>query len=760
MDPLLHIGLLLIISILFLWTVFKIRHEGFSDIVNPAVRSAMGESNAEYIRQSAAKFNPLMNLMNTLRNPLLPQNYSEDDAKAKQETVRQALRAPMASPNNPSFDVDSSNVDDILIDRNSKGSARQSIIDAEKIKTIDCSAFDNSDFAQTAGICHEGGYDSGGNPMIGGLYLSEDDKESAQITAKRMNSKEVNYKPTVGKCASYRFSTSKEQCQTIQNEMNCVKQQSFNTKGCGVCLQDDTFHYIEPDAIYNPPSFQVVGTGSLTVTSPSSTDPIKITLSSTPQEVELSSLKEGDIVQFNVTPETASLSGYLIGQTNGGDYRIDILRLVQNDLVTNARPRLSGQVEINGENYSVMRPGRGKTSMNISVLNTFSFLDPSEYAAQKCGSSPYIKKESNLTFLNSSPCYKKGQAPGSYSLECLQQTFQSAGCSVEGKAYPATSALATALMTSDNGVLLNIGAIAQKIYTYSLLAYTGKDSNGNTLSIPDWNMYNEFCTGKTITSPCDISIQNGGPISTDCLSYLWQNAGANVKNGIGSTYTNTPMASSLNDNNKDRFCTTKGTMSPIDSAGKQNQTAIDSARALGNVNAIQSFYDKIHRTANNNMLSDDMRKEAVQQCYGVRFMPKPVIKKQVPIVTLWASCNKGQGWQKNLEGPGTYIKDKDFPSDASYAVVSPTLTALLFAPGGVEVITGPGEFNFCNKGGFNDLVQKIVVTKAAPVPYSNSTTYKEGDIVFFNSNYYKMVEGAGQPGYAPNRVGDRLWSKL
>ena len=97
MDPLLHIGLLLIISILFLWAVFKVRHEGFGDIVNPAVKSAMGESNADYIRQSAAKFNPLMNLMNTQRNPLLPQNYSEDDAKAAEETVRQAQPATVST---------------------------------------------------------------------------------------------------------------------------------------------------------------------------------------------------------------------------------------------------------------------------------------------------------------------------------------------------------------------------------------------------------------------------------------------------------------------------------------------------------------------------------------------------------------------------------------------------------------------------------------------------------------------------------------
>jgi len=672
MDPLIHIGALLIFSIIFLYLVYKIRHEGFDDIVSSAVKNTFGETNANYIRQSAEKYNPLMNLINTQNNPLVPPDYSEDDAKNAQESVRQALRAPMASPNDPSFNITTNNVNDILIDRNSKGSARQSIVNAQKIKTIDCSAFDNADFAQTSGICHEGGLDSGGNPIMGGLYISEDDKENAEIIANRMNSKEVNYSPTVGKCNPYRFSTSKEQCLAIKNEMNCIKKQSFDGTGCGMCLQDDTFHYIEPTAIYTPPSFQVVGTGNLTVSSSSLSAPVYITLSNTPQEIEMATLEEGDTVQFSVTPDTASISGYLIGQTNGGDYRIDILRLVQNDLVTNTRPRLAGEVQINGENYTVMRPGKGKTSMNLSVLNTFSFLDPSEYAAQKCGSSPYVKNAANLAFLNSSPCYKKGQAPGSYSLECLQQTFQSAGCTTDGTAYPGNSAKASALMLDQNGKYLSIGDIAKKIYNNSILAYTGKDANGNTLSISDLNNYSQFCTGTTITSPCDISIQNGGPISTDCLSFLWQNAGASIKGGVGTTYTNIDSTASLNDKSQNRYCTTNGTMAPVDSSGNLNQRAIDYARNLGKISAIKSFYDSIHKNANNNILNDDARKEAVQQCYGITFIPKPVI----------------------------------------------------------------------------------------PVPYSNETTYKVGEIVIFNGSNYKMVEGAGQPGYAPNRIGDRLWSKL
>jgi hypothetical protein len=41
--------------------------------------------------------------------------------------------------------------------------------------------------------------------------------------------------------------------------------------------------------------------------------------------------------------------------------------------------------------------------------------------------------------------------------------------------------------------------------------------------------------------------------------------------------------------------------------------------------------------------------------------------------------------------------------------------------------------------------------------YDNNKLYKVGDIVGYKGSTYKMVEAAGFPGYAPDRVGDRLW---
>ena len=53
-----------------------------------------------------------------------------------------------------------------------------------------------------------------------------------------------------------------------------------------------------------------------------------------------------------------------------------------------------------------------------------------------------------------------------------------------------------------------------------------------------------------------------------------------------------------------------------------------------------------------------------------------------------------------------------------------------------------------------------VVTAPSSPAYSGSKVYRVGDMVSFSGSTYKMVEGAGAPGYAPDRPGDRLWQKV
>ena len=593
-------------------------HESFQDssLVKPGVRQALGPEHKKYVEDAARRYNPIMNLINPQNNPVLPPNFTPGNLHTAESDIRDTLKAALATPSNPSFNVTASKAADILLNTGQGTNTQADIKRCEAVNTINCDAFDDPKFADSCGVCHENGRNSGGNPVVGGLFILPDAKTDAEINAKRMNSRLPNYVPSVGSCSTGRFSTSKAQCLRIKAQMECDAKQAFDGAGCSQCAQDSLFYYVDPEADRVEPSIVVTGTGNLVVKRVGSANTVNTTtLSATPVTIPLPSFQEGDLLELTVTPATGSLAGYLIGNTVSGDFRIDLVRLVQQDTVTNKAPRLAGIQAVGSDSYNVMRPARGQSSMVLRVLNTFTFIDPRETEALRCASAPFIMQQKSAEALESGTCFKKGQAPGAYSLDCLQQTFVNAGCSEQGEAYPSTQAKADALLRASNGRALPIGEIGGDIYNKSLTAYTGTRADGTKMSITEWDAVSRFCTGRRITSPCDFDNQESGPLSTDCLNYLWTNAGAvtNLPGSPGPTYTNVPRTTSLNQQGQLRYCTNSGTMAPIAS----NTSAIATARTKGGVAAVKSFYDDIHRRANDNSLKDAQRQAAIQQCYGI-----------------------------------------------------------------------------------------------------------------------------------------------
>jgi hypothetical protein len=227
-------------------------------------------------------------------------------------------------------------------------------------------------------------------------------------------------------------------------------------------------------------------------------------------------------------------------------------------------------------------------------------------------------------------------------------------------------------MTDSTGKALSIGEIATLVYNNSILAYTGKKGDGTPLSMNDWSTYSEFCYGQKISSPCDV-LEESGIISTDCLNYLWQNAGANTKS-VGNTYNSSDKLSSLDANDNNRFCTPSGTMAPIDKSGNQNQAAISAARSKGSIANVKSFYDGIHSRANNNTLTDKDRKDFVQQCYGVNFMAVPPPAPEPYDATITYNVGDqiiyNKGVYKMVEGGGIPGLNPDRPGDKLWKKVN------------------------------------------------------------------------------------------
>ena len=284
---------------------------------------------------------------------------------------------------------------------------------------------------------------------------------------------------------------------------------------------------------------------------------------------------------------------------------------------------MAGLMVIEGDSYNVLRPGRGKPQMNLVLINPFTFIDASEQEAIDCGATPYIKNESSATFLESSPCFKKGQKPGSYSMDCLQQTFIGAGCATTGQAYPRDNSTAMKIMSDPNtGAMLKIGQIAGNVYTASTTAYTGINEDETKMKIPEWDKVSRYCTGRPITSPCDFDDKINGPLSKDCLIYLWNNQGAidDLPGNVGPTYSSPDKVSSLY-NKDNRYCTSGGSLAPVDSTGNVNQAAIDAANQYKGVDAVKYYYNSIHMAANDNTKMDGDRKQAINMCYGVDLQP-------------------------------------------------------------------------------------------------------------------------------------------
>jgi hypothetical protein len=608
----------------FLYNRYKKVREGFDDtLMNPAVSTSLGNDFSSYTKNSATRYNPISNLTNPSRNPLYPEG---SNIQEKNKLLRNLLRNVVAKPSDPSFNLSGANMGQIAINDGTGGKAIEGSKICEKITSIDCNAFDDPNFAANCGICHEGGKNSKGENIFGGLFILEDDKLNAEEAAKAMRSRRINYRPTVGQCGPNKFSVTKSQCIKIKNQLECEKQQNFGIPGCSQCFQDEKFYSIDETAGKSDPHFILIGKGTVKITKEGSNTTQTIVLAESPKKVEMQDFKEGQTVTFELIGADSEMAGYIEGNTSSGLFSVDMVRLIEKDSITNAKPRVTNIVQINSGSFNVMRPGRGQPSAVFILKNVFTFLDPSDEDAKLCSASPLITKEESATFLNSSTCFKKDQVPGRYSLDCLKETFTNAGCTINGNGYPSTQEKANILM-NDGSKNLSIGEIAAKVYKASLESYSGQRGT-QKISLQDWDTVSMFCRGIPITNPCSNPDTNN-PVSVECLDYIWKNKGATETGptSFGATYTNT-NASSLS-GKAQQFCTTAGTMAPIGDDGQENTKAIEIARSKGGISQVKAFYNNIHGTANDNTKTDSERKTAIQECYGIDLRDIPAFDTTV-----------------------------------------------------------------------------------------------------------------------------------
>ena len=573
-------------------------------------------SHNTFVEDSKIKYNQLTNTIN-LTNPAVP--VSPDTAAA----FKSALGGLSANPTSNTYNLQAKN--DYILPTNIPVTFQQA--KSCEAASTSCSAFDDPTFAANCGMSFDKkAIGSDGKPHIGGLYVSPDDRTkqmaAAQVVLDTGGAPYDPYKvyqPTIGKSKPGTFALTKDQCVVVKEKVDCASKQTFSSPNCTQCYTSQNFNRVGPETGRISSTLFLLGSGSVTITTPNPASIAQITLTQTnldsnnPVQIIIPSNAEGTVFNINVQPvaNNTYVSGFIQGQTPRGTFKLDLMSLIQADLITNSKPKINGSITVSGFRCLSFVPGTGQTTMNLSCLMPFSFLSMYDGDALTCDNGPIITQAASATFLESDPCFSKTNKPGAYKLECLQTRWIELGGTPQGTGYPINQSSANALQIGDNGKPLDIDTIINNLAPKMTAAYSGKNATGQNLSMPDWNTVSMWATGTPINTPCDGPNKDNGPLSQECLSYLYLNQG--VTSHIGATYTLSPtaMASMKGQDTANTYC------QPGTSIDPATATGLKFGQSLGGINSVKQTYDQINRLANDNTQSNNKRSAAVNQCYGI-----------------------------------------------------------------------------------------------------------------------------------------------
>ena len=573
-------------------------YEGF-DL--PADKSA----HDKFVEESHKKFNELSNTIDITR-PVVSDSKLLDSAINVLEATPSETYSFRVINNYPIPDLSSDTISKIAMCESHPS---------------DCSAFDNPIFRENCGVSFDNaGMNSSGRMVASGLFVSPADRkkqndefELVKSTGSAPYDPYKVFQPTMGTANPGTFAINKAQCQIVKEKVDCETKQSFNSPNCVQCYTSQKFSRIDPTTQRIPSSVYLYGNGKASVNATASAFKKDMTLNpTTTSALQIPSNAEGTIFTVTVTPTDTPcyISGYLQGNTPRGTFKLDITNFIKKDKGVNYR--INGTNIVNRFKSLVVIPVSGQDTLNIECIIPFSFLNVYDTDALTCDNGPIISSEMTATFLESDPCFGKKNKPGDYTLECLQARWISLGGTSKGTGYPSTKEKANDIQLF-LGNPQSLDDIIEKLSVKIKQALSGLNSNGTPLSINEWNTVSMWATGIPINTPCDGPYSESGPLSKDCLSYLYFNKGASSH--IKSTYEN-PYSSMKNQGTT--YCYPQTSIDPNTPEG------LKFGQSLGGVEAVRKKYNEINLLANNNIEPNDKRRNAMKQCYGVDIrMPEP-----------------------------------------------------------------------------------------------------------------------------------------
>jgi hypothetical protein len=646
------------------------------------------------VENSQSIYNPLSQMLNPFMNGLVNVNPTTAEQRNVRENARQALQGLEGD-----YSLNNSETLNAQISRyfteprtDTQGGLLETIqFCREEGKKPN--PFANARFASTCGVCLTDGTDEEGNSFTGprGLFVSEKDKEVATREKTSTGSLYVKLKPSLAMCTGAPdqpvFATNERELTQFQKRRDCQTKKVVG-EGCGVCLNTQTYSYIDKETDKQSMFFVLAGIGKVTVkVNATVIDKENIVLQeNTPIKFDLGD-EEGSTFEIIVKKDPRALVyGYLEAtMPNRGVFRMPLQRIVSKDEETGSTPSVeppSYRFTSVGITSSKLKNANTKDQLRLSGILPFTFPSPGEFVSLDCPTTPFQSKKESLSAISLDPCGTRGAS--GYSDECLLQKIYDAGCTNNGTLVQSPSQV-NQFGTTLDAIVDRLGQIKAK----------------DGISAEE----SRLCSGSEPRTPCEEALLNPtAPISAECLLYLYNNRGV-ADNRIGATYVGNELSASRQPDGSLQYCISSGTLSPIAANGAPNpqavsllnQKALQGFNSLTGIKGVQAFLNSVFSEAINTTkrIDDPSRALAIQQCFSqISSLPSASLASAPTSIanSLWITSRDGYLYKYENR---TWTR---IPRLASVLSVSPT-NQPWYLTSGYSIFRPTGTNTFSEVGG-------------------------------------------------------------
>jgi hypothetical protein len=492
-----------------------------------------------------------------------------------------------------------------------------------KDKGVGDSPFSDSAFNANCGMCITSGTLKTGESFNGptGVVVYKADKADAIAAQTQNNEAFPRAVPSLNSAicvGANKDNTSLPVLALTQKEFDTFRKRNACRNShkigeqCGRCVSDQESTWISPSGGTQSLTLYLWGAGQAKVLLGNGFSSALLNLSDNTTAVPIGRIQEGTTITITVLKGTTIDGPYIYGTlvsptVSKGFYKLPIDKFIERDAVSGVAPRRNGVKYFDDVKVfcTKLMPQSNKTIMNLTGFIPITMVDSGQLASYDCPSGPIIQSQASAELLIDDVCLKpKGQGPGTYSKECIQQTILQGGCSTNGSWYK-NSPFGGNFTLSD---LLSYAKYYSKVSEYNPSISMG-------------------CKGIDISTPCDNYLHEGkSKPSKECMAYLYSNESEKNKR-VGRAYKNADTKYASVVGKHLTFCKESGSLNPTgaDSANAMG-TLTDIAlgyKGISGIEAVKTYLSDVFMKAAGNLDvnvddADGGRRTSWEKCFGIK----------------------------------------------------------------------------------------------------------------------------------------------